>query len=303
MIRESVGSRCWCACPSVSRDMRPGDLTDGVDCTSVPLCGAGNFGALRKLRCTWRTSERLSTIFKCENGRQVHRSLKSAPKFPRYTEDCWGAPKFPAPRGWRAVEALSRRSARPHVNALSPSREMPARSPRLPQVKVCPHGALRCCHRRAPLRRMRQMSGKAPVSRAACWGCGAQVPLRYGGGVCPSCGARLRTIDYDAAAVDIVSARVENKECLMSFARSKAACRLVGAKRSYPISRRFSMPSTRMRMAQRRRPIGVCEKCTPVRLGLLVHPGGLIERARSMGKAVASGGDHRAVRAMTSWSV
>lgn len=64
------------------------------------------------------------------------------------------------------------------------------------------------------------MSGKAPVSRAACWGCGAQVPLRYGGGVCPSCGARLRTIDYDAAAVDIVSARVEKERRLNALVQA-----------------------------------------------------------------------------------
>lgn len=65
------------------------------------------------------------------------------------------------------------------------------------------------------------MSGKAPVSRAACWGCGAQVPLRYGGGVCPSCGARLRTIDYDAAAVDIVSARVEKERRLNALVQAR----------------------------------------------------------------------------------
>lgn len=58
------------------------------------------------------------------------------------------------------------------------------------------------------------MGNKAPITRAVCWKCGTQVPLRYGGDICPACGARLRSIDYDDAARKTATLRIDREKRL-----------------------------------------------------------------------------------------
>lgn len=58
------------------------------------------------------------------------------------------------------------------------------------------------------------MGNKAPITRAVCWKCGTQVPLRHGGDICPACGARLRSIDYDDAARKTATLRIDREKRL-----------------------------------------------------------------------------------------
>lgn len=65
------------------------------------------------------------------------------------------------------------------------------------------------------------MGGKAPITRAICWKCSAEVPLRHGGDACPACGVRLRSTDYDGAACEAVSQRVENEKRLNALVQER----------------------------------------------------------------------------------
>lgn len=65
------------------------------------------------------------------------------------------------------------------------------------------------------------MGGKVPISRAICWACGAQVPLRHGGGACPACGARLCSVDYDDAARDAVAMRIDKERRLNALVQDR----------------------------------------------------------------------------------
>lgn len=65
------------------------------------------------------------------------------------------------------------------------------------------------------------MGGKTPITRAICWSCGAQVPLRHGGGACPACGARLRSIDYDGAARAAVAMRIDKEKRLNALVQDR----------------------------------------------------------------------------------
>lgn len=74
------------------------------------------------------------------------------------------------------------------------------------------------------------MDGKAPISRAVCWGCGEQIPLKHGGDACPLCGVRLRSMDYDRAALDIVSTRIEKEKRLNALVQDRLEAEAMNAR-------------------------------------------------------------------------
>lgn len=71
------------------------------------------------------------------------------------------------------------------------------------------------------------MANAMPVTRIRCWGCGEQVPLKFGGGTCPSCGVSLATPAFDGHARGVAQARADEERRLQELAceRQQVAAR------------------------------------------------------------------------------